>query len=138
MATSVEQESAPAAAGGIDVENPATGAVVAPVPNLGPDEVRALVARARAAQPGWEALGFDGRAKVLRRMQRWLVDNSDRVVATIVSETGKTYEDAVINEITYGAASLGFWAKHAAGYLADEKVRSSNPFLAGRKLVVRY
>jgi acyl-CoA reductase-like NAD-dependent aldehyde dehydrogenase len=123
---------------GIAVENPATGAVVATVPVLSADDVRALVARARAAQPAWEALGFEGRAKVLRRAQKWTVDNADRIVETIVSETGKTHDDALINEIGYAAGAFGFWAKHAAGYLADEKVRSSSPFLAGRKLVVRY
>ncbi len=71
-------------------------------------------------------------------MQKWVVDNTDRIVATIVSETGKTHDDALLNEIVYGSAAFGFWAKHAAGYLADEKVRSANPLVAGRKLVVRY
>ena len=51
-----------------------------------------------------------------------------------MSETGKTHDDAVINEIAYAAGAFGFWAKHAPRYLADEKVRSSSPFVAGRKL----
>jgi acyl-CoA reductase-like NAD-dependent aldehyde dehydrogenase len=123
---------------GIPVENPATGEVIATVAITGADEVRAIVARARAAQPAWEQLGFEGRAKVLRRAQKWVVDNSDRIVATIVSETGKTHDDAVISELGYAASAFGFWAKHAAGYLADEKVRTSSPFLLGRKLVSRY
>ncbi len=55
-----------------------------------------------------------------------------------MSETGKAYEDAVINEVGYAAGAFGFWAKRAAGYLADEKIRSASPFLAGRKLVTRY
>jgi acyl-CoA reductase-like NAD-dependent aldehyde dehydrogenase len=41
----------------IDVENPATGQVVRTLPVTTPDEVTAMVARARAAQPAWEALG---------------------------------------------------------------------------------
>ena len=53
-------------------------------------------------------------------------------------ETGKTYEDAQLAEVSYAADAFGFWAKHAAEYLADERVRSSNPFVLGRKLVVRY
>jgi len=127
MAT-VEQP--PLAAGeGIPVENPATGAVIATVPVASPDEVRALVARARAAQPAWEALGFDGRAAILRRAQKWVTDNQDRIVETIVSETGKTHDDALINEIGYAATAFGFWAKNAAGYLADEKVRTTSPFV---------
>jgi len=125
-------------AGSITVENPATGQVVRTVPVVGPDEVKAMVARARAAQPGWAALGFEGRAHVLRRAQKWVTDHADRLVETIVSETGKTVEDAQLAEVAYAANAFGFWAKNAQGYLADEKVRSTNPFVLGRKLVVRY
>jgi acyl-CoA reductase-like NAD-dependent aldehyde dehydrogenase len=122
----------------IDVENPATGEVIRTLPVTGPEEVRVLADRARTAQPAWEALGFDGRGRVLRRMQKWLVDNSERVIQSLVDETGKTYEDAAVVELAYGAGALGFWAKHAPDYLADEKIRTSNPFVLGRKLVVRY
>ena len=122
----------------ITVENPATGAVVGEVPIRSADEVRALAERGRAAQPAWEALGFEGRARVLRRAQKWVLDNQQRVIDTIVSETGKTHEDALLAEIGYIANAFGFWAKNAPEYLADEKIRSANPFVLGRKLVVRY
>ena len=122
----------------IDVTNPATGEVIATVQALEPGEVKELVAKARVAQPGWEALGFDGRAKIFRRAQKWVTDNQDRVIDTIVSEAGKTYEDALYAEVGYAAAAFGFWAKHAPEYLADEKIRASSPFVLGRKLVVRY
>jgi acyl-CoA reductase-like NAD-dependent aldehyde dehydrogenase len=122
----------------IEVQNPATGDVIASVPALSPDEVAGVVERARAAQPGWEALGFDGRAKVLRRAQKWVIDNTDRIARTIVAENGKAYEDALLAEVSYAAGAFGFWAKKAPKYLADEKVRSSSPFVLGRKLLVRY
>jgi acyl-CoA reductase-like NAD-dependent aldehyde dehydrogenase len=122
----------------IEVENPATGQVIQRLPVTSPDEVRVLVDRARTAQPAWAAMGFEGRARVLRRMQKWVVDNAERVIQTIVDESGKTYEDASVVELAYGAGALGFWAKHAPEYLSDEKVRTSNPFVMGRKLVVRY
>jgi acyl-CoA reductase-like NAD-dependent aldehyde dehydrogenase len=122
----------------IDVENPATGQVIRTLPVTSPEEVRVLADRARTAQPAWEALGFEGRGRVLRRMQKWVVDNSERVIQSLIDETGKTYEDAAVVELAYGAGALGFWAKHAPGYLADEKIRSSSPFVLGRKLLVRY
>jgi acyl-CoA reductase-like NAD-dependent aldehyde dehydrogenase len=122
----------------IEVKNPATGEVIGSVPTVPVGEVGALVARARAAQPGWEALGFDGRAKVLRRAQKWIVDNGERVAQTIVSENGKAYEDAYVAEVGYTAGAFGFWAKNAPKFLADQKLRSSSPFVLGRKLVVRY
>ncbi|HSD78893.1 MAG TPA: aldehyde dehydrogenase family protein, partial [Solirubrobacteraceae bacterium] len=133
---------APAAAAAdrpqIEVENPATGEVVAAVPDLSPAEVAELAARARAAQPGWEALGFEGRARVMLRAQKWLADNADRVIETIVSETGKAWEDAQLAEVFYGAAAFGFWARNAEGYLKDERVRSSSVSVKGKKLVLRY
>jgi acyl-CoA reductase-like NAD-dependent aldehyde dehydrogenase len=122
----------------IEVENPATGEVIRTLPVTSPEDVRMLVDRARSAQPAWEALGFEGRGRVLRRMQRWVVDNGERVVRSLMDETGKTYEDAAVVELAYGAGALGFWAKHAPKYLADEKVRTANPFVLGRKLLVRY
>jgi acyl-CoA reductase-like NAD-dependent aldehyde dehydrogenase len=120
------------------VENPATGEAIAAVPAIAPEEVGALVARARAAQPGWEGMGFDGRARVLRRAQKWVMDHAERVLETIVGETGKAYEDALVAELAYAAHAFGFWAKHAPEYLADERVRSSQVFVKGRRLVVRY
>jgi acyl-CoA reductase-like NAD-dependent aldehyde dehydrogenase len=96
-----------------------------------------MVARARKAQPAWQALGFEERGKVLRRAQKWLLDNADRVIQTISSETGKPYEDAMI-EIIYGASAFGFWPKNAPKYLADERVHSASPLLKGKKLFTRY
>src|SRR4051794_8960308 len=122
----------------IAVENPATGQVIATVPDQSADEVKEIAARGRAAQPGWEALGFAGRARVMRRAQKWLLDNAERVIETIVSETGKTYEDAQLAEISYGANAFGFWAKNAERYLADERVKSSSLFVKGKALKLRY
>jgi acyl-CoA reductase-like NAD-dependent aldehyde dehydrogenase len=122
----------------IPVENPATAEVIAHVPDMTAEEVTELARRARAAQPAWEALGFDGRGRVLKRMQRWVMDNADRIITTICAETGKTYEDAQIAELTYGAAAFGFWAEKAPHYLADERIRSSAIFVKGKRLVLRY
>jgi acyl-CoA reductase-like NAD-dependent aldehyde dehydrogenase len=132
MAT-VEQSTAE-----ITVENPATGAVIRTVPAASADDVRAMVARAREVQPAWEALGFEGRGRILRRAQKWVVDNAERLIETIVSESGKTYEDAQLAEAAYAAHALGFWAKKAPDYLAEERIHTSNPFVLGRKLVLRY
>jgi acyl-CoA reductase-like NAD-dependent aldehyde dehydrogenase len=125
-------------AGQVPVENPATGEIITHVPDLSADAVRDMARRARAAQPGWEALGFAGRARVMLRMQKWLLDNAERVIETIVKETGKSWEDAQLAEISYGANAFGFWAKNAEKYLGDEKVKSSAILVKGKKLMVRY
>src|SRR3954454_17838412 len=122
----------------IEVHNPATGELIGTVPAVEAEDVAAVVARARAAQPGWGALGFDGSAKVLKRAQKCLMENGDRVARTIVAETGKAYEDAMLAEIGYAASAFAHWAKKAPKLLADEKIRSTSPFVLGRKLIVRY
>ncbi len=144
MAT-VEQDLTPHAPNGaaptgadIPVENPATGQIVAHVPDLDGAAVAELAARARAAQPNWEAFGFEARGRILLRAQKWLIDNAERVIETIMSETGKTYEDAEFAEIAYAANAFGFWAKEAPNYLADERVKSAQILLKGKKLILRY
>jgi acyl-CoA reductase-like NAD-dependent aldehyde dehydrogenase len=122
----------------IPVENPATGEIVATVPDLGVEAVAQMAARGRSAQPGWEALGFEGRGRVLLRAQKWLMDNAEQVIATIISETGKTFEDASLAEISYAGNAFGFWAKQAPEYLADERVKSGQLLVKGKKLILRY
>src|SRR5918994_478175 len=126
------------AAASIEAENPATGKVVAKIPVVAPEDVAERVARARRAQPGWEALGFEGRAAVMKRCRKWIVANQERVIDTIVSETGKAYEDALFAEVSYAEAAFAFWVKNAEQYLAEERVKTASPFAKGRKLIVRY
>jgi acyl-CoA reductase-like NAD-dependent aldehyde dehydrogenase len=121
----------------IEVRNPATGDVVGSVPRLTAPDVAALGARARLAQPAWEAAGFPDREHIFRRAQRWLHDNSARVSDTIRSETGKTHEDAQL-ELAVAARAFSFWATNSRKYLADERVRSASPLTIGKKIVVRH
>jgi acyl-CoA reductase-like NAD-dependent aldehyde dehydrogenase len=142
MAGTVEQQgtatSESVARPDVEVVNPATGEVIARVPDLSAAQVAELARKGRAAQAAWEALGFEGRGRVLLRAQKWLLDNAERVIETIVSETGKTWEDAQLAEISYGANALGFWAKNAEKYLGDERVRSASVMLKGKKLILRH
>src|SRR5581483_6177187 len=121
----------------IEVMNPATGRVITTLAACSPERLAEMAGRARAAQPEWQALGFEGRGKILRRMQKWVLDNAERVIDTVVSETGKTREDVTL-ELSLTAMGFGFWAKKAPRYLSDERVRSGSPFLLGRKVIVRY
>ncbi len=128
-----------AATARIPVENPATGELITTVPRLGAAELAAMAQRARAAQVRWAAMGFDGRSRVLRRAQKWMLENAERIIDVVVSETGKTHEDAQLADLGYTVSALGFWAKEAPKYLADERVPSwNNPVAAGKKLVIRY
>ena len=120
MATTVEKQSTqrPDAADSIVVENPATGQVVATLPAATPEDVAAMAARARRAQPGWNALGYKERGKILNRFQKWMCDNADRIIDTEMSESGKTREDCVL-EFSLVVSSAGFWPKAGNSPMAD-------------------
>src|ERR1700689_840541 len=75
--------------GEIPVENPATGETIRTVADLDADAIAEMASRARLAQPEWDAYGFDGRARVLSRAQKWLMDNAQRGIETNVSGTGE-------------------------------------------------
>ena len=141
MATVERQAAAQNGAGSgeqIAVENPATGETIGHVPDMTAAEVAELAERGRRAQPGWEALGFEGRAEVMNGLRRWMIQNRKRVIQTIVDETGKAPEDAQISEVFLVAEGIKFWTKKGRKYLADEKIKSSSIFTLGKKLYVRY
>src|SRR5579883_463421 len=79
--------------------DPATGAPLGEAPVVAPDEVRAIVRRARAAQERWGASSFAARRRVLERMLRHLLAHTDELVEAIVRDAGKTRENALLGEI---------------------------------------
>ena len=122
----------------IAVENPATGATIAHVPDLNAGDVTALVERARVAQVGWAATSMKERARLMIAWRRWLVDHREEVIDIVVSENGKTREDARLAELFYLADSMGYWAKAGPKLLAEEKVKAHSPLLFGRTVSVKY
>ncbi|MBS1697527.1 MAG: CoA-acylating methylmalonate-semialdehyde dehydrogenase [Actinobacteria bacterium] len=76
------------------VFDPSTGAVQARVPLASAHEVRAAIADAEAAQPGWAATNPQKRARVLMRFLELIRDEMDDLAALLSSEHGKTLDDA--------------------------------------------
>jgi len=121
----------------IEVHNPATGAVIATVPVDSPEAVAAKVARVRANQAEWEAMGIEGRYHWLGKLRDWLLDNQDRVLDTMQLETGKVRADAS-NEPGYLADLINFYGSRAASFIGEESVRPHSPLLAAKKLRIQY
>lgn len=117
----------------IEVINPATLKKVGEVPVLGCEEVGQAVRRARDAKRHWAALSLEKRTQVLLRFKEALVDAKDRIAEVIVSETGKPKAEAYAAEIAYVCDAIGYWAKNAARFLADERL---SPHLLKTKRVV--
>lgn len=102
----------------IEVENPATGQVIASVPKGSPDDAdRALVA-AQAAQPGWEAMPPVERGKLLTALARLVLENRDRLARLVVAEQGKPLQEAR-GEIEGTALYLTYAAEEARRITGD-------------------
>jgi acyl-CoA reductase-like NAD-dependent aldehyde dehydrogenase len=121
----------------IDVLNPATGTVVGSVATDTPDAIAATVARVRANQAEWEAIGIEGRYHWLGQLRDWILDNTERIGDTMQAETGKVRADVSL-DLGYVADLINFYGSKAAGYIGDESVRPSSPLLAAKKLVIQY
>jgi acyl-CoA reductase-like NAD-dependent aldehyde dehydrogenase len=103
-----------------EVIRPADGSVIREVAVDGPDRVRDVVARLRAAQPAWEALGFDGRRLWLERLRDWLLEHNDEITDVMQEESGKVRADAAL-EVPHLCDMINYYAKVGAGFLADEE-----------------
>lgn len=86
-------------------------------------EVDAAIAKARAAQPAWAALGIKRRARYMEKALSILLKRIDEYVDVFVRESGKARMDALMIEIWAAADSLSFYAKHSQEFLAPEKVK---------------
>ncbi|RMD84982.1 MAG: aldehyde dehydrogenase family protein, partial [Candidatus Dadabacteria bacterium] len=88
-----------------------------------PEDVRAAVARARAAQPEWARLSVREGARYLEGALDVLIARQDDVVATVCRETGKSPVEAMMIEVISSCDALAFWSRRAPKILADRRKR---------------
>jgi acyl-CoA reductase-like NAD-dependent aldehyde dehydrogenase len=108
----------------IEVYAPATGTRIASVPALNAQEVHALVARARAAQPGWQERGVAERSRLLLRLRSVIAANADRVAHTSCDETGKLMFEALVTDVQTTCDLAKWYARRAAPIMRKRRVPS--------------
>ena len=74
--------------------NPSTGELLAEIPCATSEEVHDAVARARAAQPAWQALGLEERCRILAGIADGLAARADELADLATKEMGKLRSDA--------------------------------------------
>jgi len=117
--------------------NPATGEVLGELDSAGPTEVRAAVARARAAQPEWNAWGIRNRVRMLRRFQQILLTHKTDIARRITQEAGKPVVEALLTEVLVVLDAARFLIDNAYAILREEKLPHGNAAMktkAGRIL----
>ncbi len=96
----------------IDVTNPATGAVIARVPNAGADETRRAIDAAHAAFPAYAALPLNERVGMLRRLHQAIMDNQEPLARMMTAEQGKPLTESRA-EVGSSAAYVLWFAEEA-------------------------
>lgn len=101
--------------------NPATGELVGEVPVTPVADITGIVARARAAQPAWHALGVAGRAEKLIGLGERIAARADELGTLLTREMGKPLREAV-GEIKSCGADLQRELDEIAEAVAPEVV----------------
>ena len=135
--TAIDGEGRFAAAGSFDVHRPVDGSVIRTVAIDSQAQVAETVARARAAQPAWEAIGFDGRRRWMEELRDWILDNQDRLDSMMQEETGKVRADATL-EAFYCLDAINYWVDQGPKLLADEIVTPHVPLLRAKRSKIVY
>ncbi|MHB8949014.1 MAG: NAD-dependent succinate-semialdehyde dehydrogenase [Rhodoferax sp.] len=95
-----------------DVLDPATGAKLADVANLGPVEAEQAIAAANAAWPAWRSKTAKERSIILRKWYDLIMANQDDLGRIMTAEEGKPLPEAK-GEIAYGASFVEWFAEEA-------------------------
>lgn len=96
----------------LDVINPATGAAIGKVPDLGREGTHAAIAAAHRAFPAWSKLLPKERSKILRRWFDLITEHAEELARLLTQEQGKPLTEAR-SEIAYGASFIEFFAEEA-------------------------
>ena len=101
-----------------DVTNPATGGVIATLPDCGRDEVETAIAAAHKAQKDWARKTGKDRASILRKLYDLMVENADDLATILTMEMGKPWAEAR-GEIRYGASYVEWFGEEAKRMYGD-------------------
>lgn len=102
----------------VDVDNPATGAVLAKVANCGTAETRRAIEAADKAFASWSKTSVLVRAKMLRKWHDLMLENQEDLALIMTAEQGKPLAEAR-GEIGYGASYMEWFAEEGKRLYGD-------------------
>lgn len=95
-----------------EVTNPATGDVLATVPDAGVEDARAAIDAAYEAFASWSALPAHVRSQAMRRFYELILDRADDLARLLSEEQGKPLKEARA-EVVNGAEFVNWYAEEA-------------------------
>jgi succinate-semialdehyde dehydrogenase / glutarate-semialdehyde dehydrogenase len=100
------------------ITNPATGATIVEVPDMGAAETQRAIAAAEAALPAWKAKTAKERSTILRRWNDLILANADDLALLMTTEQGKPLAEAK-GEVVYGASFVEWFAEEGKRAYGD-------------------
>ena len=100
------------------VHNPATGELIANVPDCGPGETGRAIEAAAHAFPKWRSKTAKERSAVLRRWFDLMVEHGEDLAQLMTAEQGKPLAEAR-GEIAYGSSFVEWFAEEAKRVYGD-------------------
>lgn len=102
----------------VEVHNPATGALLGHVPDMGAAETRRAIEAAADALPAWSRRTAGDRAKLLRALHDAMLAHKDDLAIMMTCEGGKPITEAR-GEIDYSASFIEWFAEEGKRMYGD-------------------
>jgi succinate-semialdehyde dehydrogenase/glutarate-semialdehyde dehydrogenase len=102
-------------------ENPGTGKQFGQVPMASADEVKNAVEEMRHSFEVWRRISIKERVRILRKLQKLIIDSVDLISETINLDTGKSRQDGMI-EVFIMVDRLNQYCRHAPRWLRRRRV----------------
>ncbi|MDQ1120462.1 MULTISPECIES: NAD-dependent succinate-semialdehyde dehydrogenase [Pseudoxanthomonas] len=116
----------------LEVRNPATGALIARVPDAGGAETRRAIEAAERALPRWRSVLPKQRAVVLRRLYDLMIEHIDDLAVIMTAEQGKPLVESR-GEILYAAGFMEWFSEEARRVYGDLIPHNAD----GRRILVQ-
>ena len=101
-----------------DVVNPATGQIIASVPDMVRADAQKAIDAAHAAWPAYRDLTAKTRSGLLRKWFNLILENKEELAKIITMECGKVLKES-LGEVDYGAAFVEWFAEEAKRVYGD-------------------
>lgn len=95
-----------------DVVNPATGEIIASVPDLNASDCRKAINHAHKAWPAWRDTDAHTRSNTVRKWYDLIVANKQNIARIMTQESGKPLTESLA-EVAYGASFVAWFAEEA-------------------------
>jgi acyl-CoA reductase-like NAD-dependent aldehyde dehydrogenase len=108
--------------GALPSYNPATDEVVESVPATHPEDLPAILARAKAAQEKWRETSIADRCALFDRLKQTMLAARNDLAAIVVRESGKPHVEALFSDVFVSLDTAAHYEKNLPKFLRSERV----------------